>query len=232
MSAIPKPSITSRPERLELFNGDRMTQEEFHAAYEQTPPGFRAELIEGIVYVASPLKRRHGFPHLAVGAAFFAYIAATPGVEGGDNTTVILGEDAEPQPDLYLCIKPTHGGQSRVSADDYVKGAPELIAEIAYSSRSIDLHRKRNDYARNGVREYLVVCIEDSEIRWFDLERKTEPAIEADKIVRPRLFPGLWIDAAALFSRDDAQLLATVQRGIASAEHADFVARLAAAKKP
>ena len=76
------------------------------------------------------------------------YKAATPGVEAGDNVTVQLGYDAEPQPDLYLRILPEYGGQSRNSDDDYVAGAPEFVAEVALSSRSIDLHAKRNDYLR------------------------------------------------------------------------------------
>src|SRR5437867_5781354 len=86
----------------ELATGDHMTREEFHRIYAATDDAFRAELIGGIVYVPSPLKRRHGIHHLLLGALFAAYAARTPGVEAGDNATVLLGEDAEPQPDLYL----------------------------------------------------------------------------------------------------------------------------------
>src|SRR5437016_10183073 len=90
----------------ELHSGDRMTREEFPRIYEQMPEDFKAELIGGIVYVASPLKRRHGMNHLPLGAIFLAYEASTPGVECSDNTTVQLGEEGEPQPDLYLRILP------------------------------------------------------------------------------------------------------------------------------
>ena len=130
----------------ELHRGDRMTREEFHRIYEAMPEGFRAELIGGIVYVASPRKRRHGTNHLPLGTLFFAYEAHTPGVESGDDTTILLGEEGEPQPDLYLRILPEFGGQSLTTDNDYVEGAPELIAEVAQSSRSIDLHAKRDDY--------------------------------------------------------------------------------------
>lgn len=104
--------------RVELHNGDRMTQPEFHRLYEQTPEDFRAELIGGIVYVSSPLKRQHGTNHLPLGTLLFAYEGHTPGVECGDNATVELGEWSEPQPDLYLRISPEHGGQSQTTADD------------------------------------------------------------------------------------------------------------------
>ena len=107
----------------QLHNGDRMSRAEFHRLYEKTPEGFKAELVGGIVYVASPLRIRHGTNHLFLGGTFFLYQGATPGVEAGDNTTILLGDEGEPQPDLYLRILPEYGGQSRTSPDDYVEGA-------------------------------------------------------------------------------------------------------------
>src|SRR5688500_9896109 len=141
MATAPKtlPSAATGPPVLE--NGDHMSREEFHRIYEQMPAEFRAELIGGIVFVASPLKQRHGKLHLHLGAVFAAYEARTPGVDAGDNTTVELGDDSEPQPDLNLRILPECGGQSRSTDDDYIAGAPELVAEIALSSRAIDLNR-------------------------------------------------------------------------------------------
>lgn len=232
MTTIPPP-LTSRSEgSFDLHSGDRMNREEFHRAYERTPEGFKAELIGGIVYVASPLSRKHGVPHLSLATALGTYKAATPGVEAGDNVTIQLGYDAEPQPDLFLRILPEFGGQSGNSVDgDYVAGAPEFVAEIAFSSRSIDLHGKRNDYLRNGVLEYLVVCIGERELRWFDLRDDRELPIGEDKICRIRSFPGLWIDADALLAGNDARLLETLHRGLAIPEHADFVAKLAASRK-
>jgi Uma2 family endonuclease len=232
MTTLPRPITSSNKEDgLELHTGDRMNREEFHRAYELTPDNVKAELIGGIVYVASPLKRNHGVPHISLGAVLVAYQAATPGLEVGDNVTVQLGYDAEPQPDLYLRILPEYGGQSRNSKDDYVAGAPEFVAEIALSSRSIDLHAKRNDYMRNGVVEYLVVCVREGELRWFDLRADRELPLADDKICRVQTFPGLWIDAEALLARNNARLFETLQRGLATPEHAEFAARLAAARK-
>lgn len=229
MTAVSRP-IPSRLEPLELHTGDRMTQKEFHAAYERTPEGFKAELIGGIVYVASPLKLRHGNPHLHFGSIFAVYEGATPRVEASDNTTVILGELAEPQPDLFLRILPEHGGQSKTTSDDYVEGAPELVAEVAVSSRSIDLHLKRKDYADYGVLEYMVLCVRERQFRWFDLRANQELSLDSDNICRAKTFPGLWIDSDALFARDYARAMTILQQGITTPQHAEFITRLAAAK--
>lgn len=224
MTAIPKP--VPGFEVPELHNGDRMTQPEFHRIYTQMPDGFKAELIGGIVYVASPLKLRHGNRHLLLGTAFTLYQGQTPGVEVADNTTVILGDEGEPQPDLLMRILAEHGGQSGTTDDDYVDGAPELVAEVSPTSLSIDLHKKKSDYSRYGVQEYLVLSLRDGQLQHFDLRGGHEIPADADHIVRARAFPGLWLDVPALVNKDVNQVVATVQRGLATAEHAAFVEQL------
>jgi Uma2 family endonuclease len=214
---------------MELHTGDRMSRAEFHRAYEQTPPGFKAELIGGTVYVASPLLPRHGNPHVLLATVFGAYELKTPGVESSDNTTVLLGEESEPQPDLYLRILPECGGQSRTTDDGYPEGAPELVAEVAHSSRAIDLNAKRHDYTRYGVREYLVLCLRERQLRWFDLAADRELAPDADGVLRVRCFPGLWIDPEALL-RKDWRLMEVLQQGPSTPEHVAFVQTLQAAK--
>jgi Uma2 family endonuclease len=228
MSSAPRRTVPPK-EELELNNGDHMTQAEFHRIYEQMPPGFKAELIGGIVYVASPLKLGHGTTHPALTTLYFAYAGHTPGVQTGDNTTILLGEDGEPQPDIFLRILPEYGGQSRTSRKDYVKGPPELLTEVADSSRSIDLHSKRRDYQRYGVLEYLVLCLRERLLRWFDLRNDRELHVGADGLVRVYTFPGLWIDVEAVLTLDYQRLMAGLQLGLATAEHAAFVHRLAAA---
>lgn len=212
---------TSRPTT--LLNGDRMSREEFHRLYRQQPEDVTAELIGGVVYMAAAMRRKHGTNHLPLGSVFFAYESQTLGTEAGDNTTVLLGDEGEPQPDLYLRVLPDFGGQSRTTPDDWIEGPPELVAEIAHSNRSIDLHAKRDDYSRYGVREYLVLCLEDCELRWFDLAANRELTIDADGILRIRSFPGLWIHVAALLARDFSQLMSTLDAGLATPEYTDFV---------
>ncbi len=214
---------------LGLENGDRMTRAEFHAAYLQTPPGFKAELVGGIVYVPSPVGRRHGLDHLFVAGICMHYVSVTPGVESGDNASLLLSDDAEPQPDVFVRILPEHGGQSRTSEDDYVEGAPEMVIEVAHRSQSIDLHAKRADYARYGVQEYVVWSVAEKKLYWFG-PGDDEHAIPEDGILRSHAFPGLWLDAAALRDRDGQRALTTLQRGLASPGHAAFAATLAKAR--
>lgn len=220
------PAIRHRPQ-IDLQNGDRMSREEFHRLYEQTPDGFKAELIGGIVYVASPLFPAHGKPHLQLGAVVAAYEARTPGVDASDNTTILLGDEGEPQPDLYVRILPEFGGQSSTGENERVEGAPELIIEIANSSRAIDLHAKKKDYKRYGVREYLVHCVVEKELRWFDLANDAEVRPDDAGVFRMKTFPGLWINGSALMARDYQMLMQTLDEGLATPEHEAYVRELA-----
>ena len=156
------------------------------------------------------------------------YTAGTPGVSVSDNTTVRLDLDNEPQPDALLLIDPTCGGQIRISSDDYIEGSPELVAEVASSSVSYDLHAKLHVYRRNGVREYLVWRVLEQAIDWFMLRAgQYEPLpLDAGGLLRSEVFPGLWLDPAALVRGDLATVLAIVQQGLGSPEHAAFVTRL------
>jgi Uma2 family endonuclease len=225
--AIQPTRITRSAECPELHSGDRMTRAEFHRIYERMPKSFKAELIGGIVYVASPLRLPHGSNHPYLGAVVTAYAGHTPGVEVNDNTTVFLGEEGEPQPDLSLRILPEYGGRSRTTADEYIEGPPEWISEIAHSSKAIDLHFKKEDYQRNGVLEYLVMCVKEKQLRWFDLQADEEVKPDADGIYRMRSFPGLWIHGQALFARDYQNLMKALAEGLATAEHQAFVQKLA-----
>jgi Uma2 family endonuclease len=228
MTAIP-PRVVRVMQISELHNGDHLSREEFHRLYERTPPGFKAELIGGIVYVASPLSPLHGKPHVLLTTLFGTYAVHTPGVEAADNTTVLLGEESEPQPDVYLRILPECGGQSRTASEEYVEGAPELIAEVAHTSRAIDLHAKRRDYQRYGVREYLVLSVRDRRMFWFDLQADRELTPDADGVIRVHTFPGLWIDVEALLAKDP-RMMEVLAEGLATAEHTTFVKSLAQAK--
>ena len=208
-----------------------MTREEFHRAYENSKENFRAELIRGIVYVASRLQLGHGTNHIPLCSVLFAYESNTPGLQSADNTTILLGFEGEPQPDLFLRILPEYGGQSRTTPEDYVQGPPELVAEIANTSRSIDLHAKREDYTRYGVKEYLVLTLRENRLRWFDLQSGEELRADAQGVCRIQCFPGLWIDEAGLLRKDHARLMQVLQNGLESKEHAEFVERLTKARK-
>jgi len=225
---LARPPITAIPL---LENGDRLTRTEFERRYHAMPHCKKAELIEGQVYMASPVRaRKRSQPHAAVMGWLFNYCQATPGVELMDNPTVRLDADNEPQPDACLRIEEGAGGQSRISEDDYIEGAPELIVEVAASTASYDLHQKKQVYRRNGVREYLVWRVLDGAIDWFVLEEEiyVNLPVDADGLLRSRVFPGLWLAVADLLGGNWAQVVAQLSLGLASAEHREFQQSLAA----
>jgi Uma2 family endonuclease len=162
------------------------------------------------------------------------YEGATPGVIGADNASIRLDLKNEPQPDAVLFIDPGRGGQARISADDYVEEASELVAEVASSTASYDLYAKFEVYHRNRVREYLVWRVLDKQIDWFVLRRLMYARLPLDKagLYRSKVFPGLWLDPAALVGSDMSAVAAALQRGLASPGHAAFVARLNRQSKP
>ncbi|MFI5461084.1 MAG: Uma2 family endonuclease [Isosphaerales bacterium] len=212
-----------------LENGDRLTRAEFERRYEAMPELKKAELVEGEVYMPSPARHgRHSHPHTRLVTWLGDYETDTPGVEAGDNGSIRVDLDNEPQPDAYLIIRPERGGQARISEDDYIEGAPELVAEVASSSVSYDLGKKLDAYRRNGVREYIVWRVLDRQVDWFvNREGRFEPMRPAaDGILRSTVFPGLWLDPAALVHGEKATVKAILQQGLNSPEHADFVARL------
>jgi len=222
---------TPPDERPPLHSGDRLTRAEFARRYVLHPEIQKAELIDGVVYVASPTRhRQHGRLHLILVAWLGVYSAATPGVDGSNNATVLLDLENEHQPDALLRLEPLHGGRSRVTRDDYIEGPPDLMVEVAASSAAYDLHDKKRVYARSGVQEYLVAQAYERRVDWWELREGvfTPLPLEADGTLRSRVFPGLWLDPAALWAGDAAALLATLQRGLANPAHAAFVERLRA----
>lgn len=220
---IIKPNLTIPP----LENGDQLTCHEFERRYERMPYLKKAELIEGIVYMASPLRiEQHGQPHAYVITWLGTYQAMTPNLQLGDNCTLILDSENEFQPDALMRIK--QGGQSTINEKGYVEGAPELIVEISASTASIDLHQKMKVYQRSQVQEYLAWRVYDGQLDWFRLREskyiKRQP--DENSVIKSEIYPGLWLDINALLKGNLAKVLETLQRGIASKQHQDFVEKL------
>ncbi len=209
-----------------LENGDRLTRPEFERRYQAMPQLNKAELIEGVVYVPSPVRSTsHAKPHGLIITWLGVYSAATLGVELNDNATVRLDMDNEPQPDALLRLDERLGGQSRLSTDDYIEGGPELIAEIAASSAAYDVHDKLRAYRRNQVQEYLVWQVHEHRLDWWQLQEGAYVSLQADAsgIVRSVVFPGLWLATSVLIEGNLAEVLAVLQAGLATPEHQAFV---------
>ena len=241
----PATAVSSRrrdvlgPDGLPLLeSGDRLDQRTFHALYERTPGGFKAELVGGVVYVASPTSSRHGFPHARCIHWLSAYRDETPGTEVADNTSNVLGNESEPQPDGFLIVLPKYGGQTTIDRKGYVHGPPELVAEVANSSVSIDLGAKRADYEKGKVREYVVFLVREQRVVWFVRRPDgfAELAPGPGGLLRSEVFPGLWLDPAGFFAPTTRRLMAALRRGLASPEHLAFAeslkARRASKRKP
>jgi Uma2 family endonuclease len=215
-----------------LERGDKLSRDEFMRRWEAMPHLKRAELIGGIVYMPSPLSRSHGDFDSHVGAWLWMYSASTPGCEAGGNATWLMKEEDAPQPDCDLRILPEYGGQSRMEGE-YSAGAPELLAEVCLSSTSYDLHQKYDLYEQAGVQEYVALLLREQEVRWHRLVDGKFQVISpgGDGILRSVAFPGLWLDPAVLLVKDKQRMLAVLQQGLQSPEHAVFVAELAKRKK-
>jgi Uma2 family endonuclease len=190
---LPNPAVAF-PAMPPLENGDELTRDEFERRYDAMPDLKGAELVEGVVYMPSPVRHRlHSHPHSCLISWQWVYAARTPGLDSGDNGSIRLDLVNMPQPDAYLIIRPERGGQAQISEDDYIEGAPELIAEVASSSASYDLGSKLDAYRRNGVREYIVWRVLDRAVDWFVLrdEKFERLAPEQDGTLRSTVLPGL-----------------------------------------
>jgi Uma2 family endonuclease len=211
-------------------NGDRLARGEFERRYEAMPDDTEAELIEGTVYIPSPVHASgHGEPHAHL-TWLGTYAAATPGVQVADDATIRLDFDNEPQPDGLLRIEEDAGGQSRISDDDYVEGPPELIVEVAHSSAAYDLHDKKRAYRRNGVKEQVVWQIKEEQVDWFVLEGGSYLSLSAgeDGRIESRTFPGLVLDIGALLENNFDTVLAVLQEQTGTEAHRAFIEQLAA----
>jgi Uma2 family endonuclease len=215
-----------------LESGDRLTADEFDRIYDQLP-NVKAELIHGVVYVASPARSRvHGRPHAIVVKWAGRYVDGSVDVELDLESTLKLPDDTRVQPDVLLSIVSEAGGISKLPDDDYLVGPVEFIAEVAATSASKDLHDKLDVYQQYGVREYMVWRTMNRAIDWFILrDGKYVPIVPEGGILKSVTLPGLWLDPAAMIANDRKTIAAVLDAGLASPEHAAFVAKLAAARR-
>lgn len=229
MSTIDRPKSAALPP---LSAGQRLDPDTFHDRYEAMPPGTRAELIDGIVHMPSPLGSDHSDMQFIAIAWLGCYQAAIPGVRGTDNASLRLGGSSEVQPDATLHIRAECGGQSRRERR-YSSGPPELVVEVSATTLATDLGVKRELYGRSGVREYLIVATEPGRVFWH--ARRDDQWIEVppdpDGLHRSEAFPGLWLDPSALLADDIRGVLDALNRGLAMPEHAAFVEQLARARQ-
>lgn len=200
-----------------LESGDRLTRAEFHARYCARPDIKKAELVQGVVYVASPVRQQfHGRQHGMAVTWLGHYMAATPGVDTGDNATVFLDPDTEVQPDVCLYYDPPRHGGARLTDKGYIEGPPQVVLEVVASSASYDLHDKLESYRRAGVQEHIAWRVIDGQIDWRRLHEGEYVLIEPDEhgITESAVFPGLRLNVRAMLAGDLAAVLATLEAGL------------------
>ena len=215
-----------------LCEGEHLTREEFMRRWEAMPDLKFAELIDGIVHMPSPISRIHCDFHSRISKWIWTFESATPGCTLLTAGTWLMSEDSAPQPDLAFCILSERGGQSWIEGE-YSAGAPELIVEISYTTGARDSGIKQRLYERSGVLEYIIVKPQKRQIVWNELVevkyREMQPG--ADGLLRSRAFPGLWLNAEALWNNDRTSLSTAIQQGTSTPEHAEFLRKPANAKR-
>ena len=212
-----------------LHDGQRLDQPTFHELYCRMPEDFRAELIDGVVYLMNmPVFEDHGRPFASINGVLYLYSAETPGTIVQADTSTKLGPRSEVQPDSALLIDPHFGGRTRSDQGRFTVDAPELVVEISSSSLRLDLNSKKKVYEEAGALEYLVFDVRREKFHWFAWnECRFEPlSADADGLYRSRAFPGLWLDEAAFIRADARGVIAALRRGLESPEHGEFVERL------
>lgn len=190
-----------------LESGDVLTRDEFERRYSQRHDIKKAELIQGVVYVGSPVRfEEHAEPDNLLSTWLGMYAIHHPGVRAGNNGTVRLSEDDVPQPDSMMWYE---AGQSAIDADHYLGGAPELAVEVAASTANIALNRKKESYRRARVQEYVVWLTEDERFLWFRLRdgEYGELAPGAEGYIESEVFPGLRLHPARLLAGDRTAIL-------------------------
>jgi Uma2 family endonuclease len=204
---------TPAPTPLPLENGERLHAREFLRRYRLMPQVKKAELIEGVVYMGSPVSVRHAEPDALIQGWLLLYAARESGVRVLTNATLVLDAENTVQPDAILRRLPEHGGVTRLTPEGYLAGPPELVVEIAASSASIDLRDKLRAYCRNGVQEYVVWRVSEQQLDWFYLDGDEYRPLAADShgVFQSRVFSGLRLSASVLASGDAAQLRAFVE---------------------
>ncbi len=205
--------------------GDRLSRDEFLERWERMPALKKAELIDGVVYMPSPVSLTHsgydGLSHLVLSS----FAARTPGSGFFPNATWLMLESA-PQPDSCLCWLPPSGTLKTIR--DLATGVPDLIVEVSLSTRSYDLGPKLALYQKAGVPEYVALLVEEERIEWRVLEQGSYGLMQPDTdgIFRSRAFPGLWIESAAFWRKDQARLLAVLEQGLEQIDICDLAADL------
>jgi len=209
-----------------LWEGQRLDRETFHRLYSDSPELKRVQLIEGIVYMPSPMRFvQHAHPEVSFTTWLTYFASFTPGVNSGGQATLKIDGKNEYQPDGMLFYDK---GQLIIDNDGYLVGVPELVVEVSASTISVDSNEKYLVYQKYGVKEYLLWNTEAKKITWYGRSGSKFVPMKPNRegIIKSKAFPGLWLNVAAMLKGNLKLVLKTLQEGLSSKEHQKFVASL------
>ncbi len=211
-----------------LEQGASLSSNEFFRRYESMPELKKAELIDGIVHMGSPVSTSHARPDQILQTWTGVYVAKTPFLDAASNATLRFDGENVAQPDILVRVLEEFGGNCRINRDDYFEGPPELVIEIAATSASLDLNAKLKLYQRSRVPEYLVWRTLDAEVNWFALfdDRYKEIPPDKNRVIHSHQFPGLCLNVHALLAFDRVKVLETLESALRSAEYGAFLRRV------
>lgn len=210
-------------------NGDCLSVKEFLHRYLPYRRNLKAELINGLVSLSHGVRADlEDLSNSVIQSWIRSYAALTPGTKMDVNTIVILAWDTVPQPNIVLRVLPENGGKSRMTNQDILTDAPELMVDFTTSHQTFDIREKLGAFRRLGVVEYLVWWANDQKLDWYCLEQEKYALNLPDSngVLTSPSFPGLRLNLSALLNRSSAAVMATLRKSLESPDHAGFVARL------
>ena len=155
------------------------------------PEGVRCELHDGFIYMMASPTVRHQSLLKMINMKFDAYFMNKSCNNYTSPLDVVLSEYVTYQPDLFVvCDK------GKINIDGHIRGSPDLVVEIiSPSSKKIDVHDKRTNYEKYGVKEYWVVYSEYTVLKCILINGRYEETlyrkVELPNTICSSIFPDL-----------------------------------------
>ncbi|HUT93383.1 MAG TPA: Uma2 family endonuclease [Thermoguttaceae bacterium] len=171
---------------------DLLTVEDFYAFVSD---GQKADLIDGVIYMASPDSRRAndltGFLHWLLRG--FLERRGIGGKVVFSRFAFRLSEFSAPEPDVAY-VRPERVG---LIGEGGMRGGPDVAVEVvSRESRHRDYDLKRQLYEEAGVSEYWIIDPIQKRVEFLLLEegRYQLAPLDENRLFRSRALPGFWID--------------------------------------
>jgi Uma2 family endonuclease len=161
---------------------------------ERIPEGLKADLIDGVIHVASPDNLKHYEIDfwLAEIIARFLRKRKIKGRVFGWRIAFRLDDENGPEPDLaYVGPERTH-----LIRATHVKGPPDWALEIVSpSSVERDYTQKHDQYERFGVPEYWIIDPVEERMTCYRLGKngKYKEIRSREGKIHSQVIPGFWV---------------------------------------